>query len=75
MCELGGTSTAQRVTLAVIAGALALLAWWMLAGGGIAAMGAWLGLNWRPGDAARRMCLATGFSIYYIRILFTERRR
>jgi hypothetical protein len=31
-----------------------------------------LGWNWRQGDAGRRMCLATGFSVYCVRILFTE---
>src|SRR5215469_13679852 len=72
MYELGGVSTAQRITLAAIGGACVLFAWWMLAGGGLATMGAWLGRVWRPGDAVRRMCLAAGFSIYYVRILFTE---
>jgi steroid 5-alpha reductase family enzyme len=72
MYELGGASTAQRVTLVVIAGAWVLLAWWMLTGGGLATLGAWLGQDWRQGDAVRRMCLAAGFSIYYVRILFTE---
>jgi steroid 5-alpha reductase family enzyme len=72
MYELGGTSTTQRVTLAVIAGAFVLLAWWMLAGGGLATLGAWLGRDWRHGDPARRICLAAGFTIYYVRILFTE---
>jgi len=72
MYELGGASTAQRVTLACIAGIWVLLTWWMLAGGGLAAMGAWLGRDWRHGDTARRVCLAAGFTIYYFRILFTE---
>lgn len=34
--------------------------------------GGWFGRMWRPGDPVRRLCLAAGFSIYYIRILFTE---
>ena len=72
MYELGGASTAQRVSLAVVVGAWTLLAWWMLAGGGLPMLGAWLGRNWWQGDAARRMCLAGGFSIYYVRILFAE---
>ena len=72
MYELGGGSTGERITLAVIVGAWVLLGWWILAGGGVAEIGAWVGRNWRQGDAARRMCLATGFSIYYVRILFTE---
>jgi len=72
MYELGGTSTTQRVTLAAIAGALVLLAWWMLAGDGFATLGGWLGRDWRHGDPARRICLAVGFTIYYVRILFTD---
>lgn len=72
MYELDGSSTRQRVTLAIIAGALVLLAWWMLAGGGLATLGAWLGRDWRHGDTARRTCLAAAFTIYYVRILFTE---
>ncbi len=72
MYELGGASTGERITLAVIVGVWVLLGWWILAGGGVAEIGAWIGRNWREGDAARRMCLATGFCIYYVRILFTE---
>ena len=72
MYELGGASTAQRITLAVIVGAWVLLAWWVLAGGGLAEIGAWAGRNWRRGDAVRPICLAAGFTIYYFRILFTE---
>lgn len=33
---------------------------------------AWVGRNWHQRAAARRMCLATGFPIYCVRILFTE---
>jgi isoprenylcysteine carboxyl methyltransferase (ICMT) family protein YpbQ len=72
MYELGGTSITQRVTLAAIAGTFVLLAWWMLAGDGFATLGAWLGRDWQHGDLARRICLAAGFTIYYVRILFTE---
>jgi steroid 5-alpha reductase family enzyme len=72
MYELGGTSTNQRVTLAVVAGAFVLLAWWILAGDGFSTLGAWLGRDWRHGDLARRIGLAAGFTIYYVRILFTE---
>src|SRR5579863_4140978 len=72
MYELGGTSTTQRVTLAAIAGAIVLLAWWMLEGDGFATLGGWLGRDWRHGYPARRICLAAGFTIYYVRILFTE---
>jgi steroid 5-alpha reductase family enzyme len=72
MYEGVGASKAQRIFLAVIAGAWVLLVWWMLAGDGLATLGTRLGRNWRHGDAARRMYLAIGFTIYYVRILFTE---
>lgn len=72
MYQLRGASIMQRVTLAVLAGVCVLLAWWMLADGGLRVVGSWLGLHWRPGDQARRFTLAAGFSIYYVRILFTE---
>ncbi len=72
MYELTDASMAQRVTLASLAGAWIVLAWWLLFGGGLETVGAWFGRTWTPGDEARRVCLAAGFSIYYIRILFTE---
>lgn len=72
MYEVGGPGVRQRVTLAVLAGAWILLAWWLLEGGGIATLGAGLGLPLHPGNTTRRLCLAAGFTIYYVRILFTE---
>lgn len=49
-----------------------LAAWWKLAGAGLNEIGGRLGWTLRPGDEARRMCLAAAFSIYYVRSLFTE---
>jgi len=72
MYELGGASAAQRIALAALAGGCVLLAWWILAGPGLAKLDAWLGWAWREGNTARRICLVAGFSIYYVRILFTE---
>ncbi|MGH9430714.1 MAG: DUF1295 domain-containing protein [Terriglobia bacterium] len=72
MYELTGTSRAQRITLAVMVGLWVALAWWLLLGGGIQMARAWFGWIRGSGDIARRICLATAFSIYYIRILFTE---
>ena len=72
MYELHGASSAQRITLAATAGAWVVLAWWLLLGGGLATAGAWFGWTWTPGGLPRRICLAAGFSIYYVRILFTE---
>jgi len=72
MYEVGGASIAQRVTLAVLAAACVLFAWWMLAAGGLGVLGSSLGRTWRAGNVARRIFLAAAFSIYYVRILFTE---
>ncbi|MGH9453713.1 MAG: hypothetical protein ACRD2O_07050, partial [Terriglobia bacterium] len=72
MYELTGASRAQRIALAVVVGLWVALAWWLLLGGGIQMARAWFGWIRGPGDTARRICLATAFSIYYIRILFTE---
>lgn len=72
MYELPGASMAQRLTLVVFVGAWVLLAWWLLTMGGLCDVIAHSGWTWQEGDAARRVCLAAGLSIYYVRILFTE---
>jgi protein-S-isoprenylcysteine O-methyltransferase Ste14 len=72
MYERRGSSIAQRVTLAVSAGACVLLAWWILGDDGLGVLGSWLGWAWRPGDPTRRILLTVAFSIYYVRLLFTE---
>ena len=66
--ELGGTSIAQRVTLAVIVGLWVELGWWLLLGGGLETARDWLGWISESGGAVRRVCLAAAFSIYYIRL-------
>ncbi len=72
MYELTGRSMAQRATLALLLGACVTLAWWLLFGGGISLSGSWFGRAWIDGDLVRRACLALAFSIYFIRVLFTE---
>jgi|SRR5579883_847605 len=72
MYELGGSSAAQRATLALLAGACVALGWWLVSGAGLRgahARFAWLG---PPGNEFRRLCLGAGLTIYYVRILFTE---
>ena len=71
MYEVPGACVAQRVTLGVMLGAWVALAWWLLWGGGLAMAGGWFGWSWTAGDAGRRMLLALGFSIYFLRILGT----
>jgi protein-S-isoprenylcysteine O-methyltransferase Ste14 len=72
MYEVRDASLAQRVALAGMAGVAVGIAWWLLVGGGLAIAGEWFGLMWMTGEPVRRVWLAAGFSIYYIRLLFTE---
>lgn len=65
-------SMPQRVTLAVSAGLWVALAWWLLAGNGLVALHQWVHSIGPAGNATRRLCLAACFSIYFVRILFTE---
>jgi protein-S-isoprenylcysteine O-methyltransferase Ste14 len=72
MYEVPGASLAPRVTLAALGCLCVALACWLLLAGGLDVAHsriAWIGPT---GDAVRRVCLAVAFSIYYIRILFTE---
>lgn len=71
MYELRGACVAQRITLAALAGAWIVFAWWLLLGGGIETAREWFGWIGRPGNELRRVLLAAGFSIYYVRVLFT----
>lgn len=70
--ELRDPSVAQRLALASFVGAWLALACWLLFGGGLKTVSGWFGWIWKPGDLARRSCLAAAFSTYFIRILFTE---
>ncbi len=72
MYELGGAAIAQRVTLAVMVGLWVALGWWLLLGGGLETAHGWFGWIRGSGNGGRQICLATAFSIYYVRILFTE---
>jgi steroid 5-alpha reductase family enzyme len=72
MYELVDPSKAQRVTLTVGTAVWVVLAWWLLFGRGIEVTGGWIGRGWHSGDVVRRACLAAAFTIYFIRILFTE---
>lgn len=72
MYELRTPSVPQRIVLAALVGTLVALAWWLLLAGGLEAVGGrfpWIGA---PGVEARRIALAAGFAIYFVRILFTE---
>jgi protein-S-isoprenylcysteine O-methyltransferase Ste14 len=72
MYELGGATIAQRTTLAILVGLWVVLGWWLLLGEGLETAHDWFDWISGPGDKLRRVCLAAAFSIYYIRILFTE---
>ena len=72
MYQANAPSVSQRIVLAAAAGTWLLLAWWLLAAGGLAALQQGLGWTLRSGDHLRRIGLAVAFTVYYIRILFTE---
>jgi protein-S-isoprenylcysteine O-methyltransferase Ste14 len=54
-------SRAQRVTLAVLCAIFLAVACWLLTGGGLSRAASWFGLT-----------LAAAFTVYYIRLLFTQ---
>ncbi|MGA7860152.1 MAG: DUF1295 domain-containing protein [Terracidiphilus sp.] len=72
MYETIDPSMAQRVVLAAITALWIALAWWLLEAGGVATLAGSVGWILHPGDPIRRLCLASAFSIYYLRILLTE---
>ena len=72
MYELSGATRGPRIALAAAVGLWVALGWWLLLGGGLAIAGGWFGWIPAPGLALRSVCLAAAFSVYYIRILFTE---
>ncbi len=72
MYEIGEPCMAQRMALAAITGLWVVLGWWLLLGGGLETAHGWFGWINTPGEILRRIFLAMGFSIYYVRILFTE---
>lgn len=72
MYERTGSSVPQRLVLSAICGMWIVLAWWLLAAGGLGMLGTWVGRPVLPGDEWRRFCIAGAFSIYYVRILFTQ---
>lgn len=72
MYELSGPSKVQGLVLVAILGLWVVLGWWLLVGGGTEVARRLFGPLGEPGDLLRRVCLATAFSIYYFRILFTE---
>ena len=67
-----GSAVAQRVAITTVVAACVAVAWWLLFGGGIVFVGAWIGQRWNPGDETRRLFLAVGLSIYFFRLIFTQ---
>jgi protein-S-isoprenylcysteine O-methyltransferase Ste14 len=72
MYERPNTSVAPRLTLAGIVGVWVALLWWLLLLGGLGLAARWFTWIGKPGDGVRRALLVAGFSIYYLRILFTQ---
>ncbi len=63
---------AQRAFLTLVIGLCVAVAWWLLLGGGIPAIGTSVGHTWRLGDEKRRLCLVVALSVYFVRLLFTQ---
>jgi len=72
MYEIGEPSVAQRTALAALVGLWVALGWWLLLGGGLETAHGWFGWISDSSELLRRIFLATAFTVYYIRILFTE---
>lgn len=70
--EVHGPCIAQRITLAAFVAAWVVVAWWLLTGGGIETVGSWFGFAWRARGFTRQVLPGAAFSIYFVRILFTE---
>jgi steroid 5-alpha reductase family enzyme len=64
-------STPQRIFLALAVAACVAISWWLLFGGGAQVIAAWTGHRWPAGDPTRRLVLALGLTIYFLRLLFT----
>ena len=67
-----GRSLAQRTVLSLAIGSWVGVAWWLLAGPGLASLDARFGWAWSRGDEARRLCLGAALSIYFVRLIFTQ---
>lgn len=67
-----GSSTAQRAFLTLGIGFCVAVSWWLLLGGGIAAIGTSVGHTWPLGDERRRLVLAAALAVYFVRLLFTQ---
>jgi protein-S-isoprenylcysteine O-methyltransferase Ste14 len=65
-------SVTQRLFLAASGFIGVAVAWWLLMFRGTFVIAGWL--RWHPemGDLARRICLGTALTIYFVRLLFTE---
>ena len=63
---------AQRAFLTFAIGLCVAVVWWFLLGGGVPAIGPYVGRMWQLGDEKRRFCLALALSVYFVRLLFTQ---
>ena len=47
------------------------MSWWLLFAHGAAVIVGWADRTWLPADPTRRLALALGLTIYFLRLLFT----
>lgn len=69
--NLHAPSTPQRAFMALTAAGCVGMSWWLLFGGGAAMIAGWTGRIWLGGDLTRRLALALGLTVYFLRLLFT----
>lgn len=72
MYDLTSPSRAQRLVLAALLAAWVVLSWGLLFGGGLALLSRHFLLEWTPGPTLRRGLLGSAFTIYFVRLLFTD---
>ncbi len=71
MYELPGASVGHRAVLVLVVGGWVALGWWLLMGAGLSIAAGWFTPIQLPGNDSRRILIAAGFLIYYVRMLFT----
>lgn len=69
--NLHAISIPQRVFLSLAVAACVAMSWWLLFAHGAAMIAGWTGHTWPVGDPMRRLALALGLTIYFLRLLFT----
>ena len=76
MYDWRDSSTLQRVVMALVVFASAVMAWWLLFWGGLSTLNEccfhlWAHSPWQLGNPVRRLLLVVALSVYFFRLLLT----